>query len=282
MYIGVVINGLNNSSSIVTILSYPWVSSLSNILVAFGTIILAIFSYISIVELRNHYKTSYMREKALLINVKTIPPLKKKIEELLGYLDNDEFIKFGSSLSNPVLNIVPNCFIDIARFDIIFNIVNEDIHLVYTTDDHLKNHMGSAVSSINMYHKNALELENLIKIVLNSEPPDSFFEHSKEIGLSEFGTDFTNTLRPIEDFLYVVYVVVGTGSKKAYTNGSINIINLIKKRYDELSSVALADSESQHIFNEIQIKLRDINSNLNDAYKEIQKLEELWQNEFII
>lgn len=274
--------GLNNSSNITTILSYPWVSSLSNVSVAIGTIFLAILTYRSTIELKKQYKNSIMREKAMLINTKTIPLLKKKIEELCSYLGNDEFIKFEGGISNPVLKITPNCFIDIVRSENAFTVVNEEIYLIYTADDYFKNHMGSAVSSINMYHKNALELEKLVKSVFNSETPDSFIRHSKEIGLSEFGTDFTNTLRPIEDFLSIVYIVARTGSKNAYTNGSVNIINLIKRRYDELHSAALADPESKRISTEIQVKLRDINANISDAYDEIKKLEELWQNKFII
>jgi len=271
-------------------------STLANFLVAVGTFILAFYTYKlarsnditvknsqdQLEELKNQYKISNMREKAILLNATTIPMLKKKIDELCNYLDNNEFIKYEGSISNPIQKMAPNCFIDIVRSDIIFIITNEEIHLVYTTDEYLRKNISNAIDFLNKYHTNARELEKLINIVFSSKPPNLFIKDSKEMGLSEFGTGFTNTLRPIEDFLSVVYIVARTGSKKAYTNGSIDIINLIERRYNDLHSAAVTDPESKRIYDDIQTRLIDIKSNLTNAYYEIQKLQEIWQNEFII
>lgn len=281
MDISIMVNWLGNSSNVVNTLSSPWVGSLSNIFVAIGTIVLAILTYKSIMELKNQYKTSIMREKAIQINAKTIPTIKNKIEELRSCIDKSEFIKYENSILNPILNITPNCFIDIATHDSIFNVVNGEILLIYTTDDHLRKHMGSAITFINMYHKNALELERLVNTVFNSEPPDSFIKYLKELGLSE-STDITNSSRRIEDIFSLVYIIAVTGSSKAYTSGKVTVINLIKDRYGDINSVALTDSESRRTFEAIQTKLCDINSNLNNAYDEILKLEEIWQNKLII
>lgn len=281
MNISVIANWFSNSSNIENTLLSPLIGSLSNISVAIGTIILAILTYKSIIEPKNQYKTDILRGKAIQINAKTIPLLKKKIEELSSYIDKKEFIKFESGRLDPSLKITSNCFIDILKEDVIFNIVNEEIYLIYTADDYLKKHMGSAITFINMYHKNALELERLVNIVLNSEIPDSFSKYLEKLGFPEL-INTTNSLGRVRNFVSLVYIVSVTGSSKAYTSGRVTIIDLIKDRYNDLNSAALEDSESRHIFEEIQTKIHELDSNLNNAYGEIQKLEKIWQNKYVM
>lgn len=292
MDISVIPNVLGNSTNIKNALSQPWLITISNILVALGTIVLAYYTYKlahsndltiknsqnQFEELKKQYSISNLREKAISINP-IISIFKNKIDELLNYLNKDEFIKYENG-TNPVLKILPNSFTDIVKsynkFSNVFRIVNNEIFLVYITDEHFRKYMGNAINFLNIYYKNAHELEKLVKTAFDSKPPESFIEYLKGYNLHDFYSSRA------KEFLSVVYVIAVTGSRMAYTSGHGDITQFIENRYDDFHDVIITDTESQHIYYEIQTRLNNIRDSLTSAYSEIQMLDKIWQNEFII
>lgn len=291
---------ISNSTNIETTLSHPWVSTSANVLVAIATGVLALYTYKlarsndltvknsqnQLEELKKQYKISNMREKAKLIDTTTIPTLKQKIAELCTHLDKKTYIKKDNIQKEPLLKLVPNHFVDAIRDDNIFKIINEKIVLTYTEDNNLVQHMNIAIGSLNDYRTNACNLEKLIKSAYDSKPPDSFIQALDKICTNESKVNCVgNVIKPYDlkdsDF-FALYFLAMTGSKNAYKSGHSDVIKLLDKHFEELQSAATIDSESHLVFNEIQTELSDIRYNLTNAFDEIQKLHELWQNDFII
>jgi hypothetical protein len=202
MDISIIYNWVGNSTNIKNTLEEQWIITGANILVAFGTIFLAFYTYklarsndLTILnsqnqlkELKKQYYNNNLREKAISI-YPIISILEDKINEILKYLDNDEFIKYENR-KNPILKIVSNSFIDIVTSSSkplnVFSIVNNEIFLVYVKDEYFRKYMGNAINFLNMYYKNVNELEKLVKTVFDSNPPEPFTKYLKMCGISDF------------------------------------------------------------------------------------------------
>ena len=231
-----------------------------------------------------HYriKKSNIREKAKSINSKTIPILNQKINELDVYLDEKTYIKFDKVQAKPILKLNPNHFIDAVKSCNIFKIVDEKIILIYTKDTHLKRHMSIILSHLNDYHTSAYKLEKLIESLNNSKPPESFILTLKEISIDEFGEERVNALGPKNNDIFALYFLSLTGSQNSYKSGAVFVIDLLEKRFDDLQSAAVNDSEHKATFYIIQTEIKNIKVSLTGAFDEIQKLHEMWQNKLII
>ena len=146
--------------------------------------------------------------------------------------------------------------------------------------------MNKALNYLNDYYINASNLEKLVNSVYKSNIPFSFIQVVDEIIIKESRIHpKTNVMKPYEinfDDKSKLYFLIVFGSKKGYPAGSSTIMMLLNNYYNDLQSAVTNDSEIHLLFNEIQNELRNINFNLNNAYDEIQKLHEIWQNEFII
>jgi len=230
------------------------------------------------------YKTkkSHIREKAKSIDSEIIPILNQKIEELDAYLDKKTYIKFNKLQPKPILKLNPNHFIDVLKLCNIFKDVGEKIILVYTKDEHLKRHMTIILSHLNDYHTSAYKLEKLIESLNGSKPPESFIRIVNEISISEFGKNRVIALSPKNEDFFALYFLSLTGSKNAYKSGSSFVIELLEKRFDDLQSAAVNDSEHKATFKIIQTEIKNIKISLTGAFDEIQELHEIWQNELSI
>lgn len=284
MVISIIPEWFSNSTNIENTLSQSWLSNLANICVAFGTILLAILTYRSMIELKKQYKFNYMRDKAKLIETTTIKPLIQKIDELRNYIDEKKYIRYDQIEKEPLIKLLKNSFL-VQSYDI-FKIDNGKIVLIYNEDSNLTQYMNKALNYLNDYHINASNLEKLVNAVYKSNIPYSFIQVVDEIIIKESRIHpKTNVMNPYEiddNDKSKLYFLIVFGSTKGYEAGSSTIIMLLNNYYNDLQSAVANDSEIQLLFNEIQNELSNINFNLNNAYDEIQKLHEIWQNEFII
>lgn len=240
------------------------------------------FLFVGMIYQDQKIKHSNIREKATYIDEKTIPILNQHITDLIGDLDNKTYIKFRNLQEVPILKLSPNYFFDILKPFNIFKIQDEKVVLTYTKDKDLNKHMTIILKCLNEYHNSSSKLEKLIESLVKTQPSKSFIQNLREISISEFGENKVNSLNPKNADIFALHFLSITGSQNAYKSGHVFVIELLKKRFDDLQVIVSNDSEYKDTYYEIQQENKNIKDSLTCAFDEIQKLHEKWQNKLII
>lgn len=230
--------------------------------------------------LKNQDKSA-IREKAKVLDEGVMEYIKIHANNIKKHIDEKDYISFGGSAINATLKFNKNEFVDILNDSRIFELKDNKISLIYKKDRILVNHINKIIQNLEIYQTVASKLSDLIENLDESSIPPKFEENFRNLLINEFGGDDFGKER-FTEFLFISYVVSISGSKNSYSSGKIFMIEIIKKRYDDLQYIARSDLKSKDTYSIIEGCLNNILSCQNNLIEEIEYLHEEWQNKLII
>jgi len=230
---------------------------------------------------QNHkIKKSNIREKAMKLNEEIMKDLKNHSLIVKKQIIELNYISFVERKNGVTFEIHEN-FNFLFNYSI-FKIKDNKITLTYQRDRILKKHADIIIENIEKYRLELSFLENNInKLNISNVPPD-FENNLRELIKDLHGRDDLDRGERLNEFLFISYVVAISGSKNSYKSGRTCIIDIIKKRYDDLQDIVKSNSNSMNTFVRIEYSLNTILSSLDNIVYEIEYLEEDWQNKLII
>lgn len=226
-------------------------------------------------------KKSNIREKAKEIDEKVMEPLIILLKKSKEYTESDNYIVLEKNRAISVLD--EKCFVDFLINSGVFKLEDEDIRVVYKKDKIFNRH----AIKIAQYLKDYLVEVNLLKEIIENLPaedvPSNLEQKVRELIKDEFGNDCLDTGDRREEFVFVLFAVSVCNSKNSYQNGGrVCVKEIIERRFQDLQNIVKDDPNAY----ELLLKVADIQTNIifiiSNVLKEIERLQEDWQNKLII
>ena len=245
-------------------------------------IFLPLMTFVLGIKLQNYrIKNNHIREKARELDEGIMKDLKACANEVKKQISDKDYIFVWGKI--PVGLKLNNCeFAESLEKSKIFKVKDSKISLVYRKDGILRKHAKIIIQNLETYYTELSQLKNMIENFNESNIPLDFEENFRNLLKNEFVGDCLENENRLNEFLFISYMISISGSKNSYTSGRTCIIDIIKKRYDDLQSIARKNPESNETFSIIQNRLANIISCQSKLINEIEELHEEWQNKLII
>lgn len=245
------------------------------------SIIFPIFSFI-IGMLYQDYriKKSNIREKAKEINEKILEYLKILSNKSKQYIESENYIKLSNCRAASLLD--EEYFTNFLINSSIFKLEKEGIRVVYKRDKIFTKHAVKIAQYLKDYTAEVNSLKEIVENLRVEDIPSSFEQSVRKLLKDEFGTDGLDTGDRREELVFALFVVSVCNSKNSYKNGRNCVVEIIKKRFQDLQNIVKNDPNTYDVFSRVLDLQTNIDFILSSMLKEIESLQEDWQNKLII
>ncbi|KKH45459.1 hypothetical protein [Methanosarcina sp. 1.H.A.2.2] len=225
-------------------------------------------------------KKSNIREKAKEIDEKVLEPLIILLKKSKDCTESDNYTVLEKNRAISVLD--EKCFVDFLINSGVFKLEDEDIRVVYKKDKIFNRHAIKIAQYLKDYLVEVNSLKEIIENLRAEDIPSNFEQKVRKLIKDEFGNDCLDTGDRREEFVFVLFAVSVCNSKNSYKNGRVCIIDIIGRRFQDLQNIVKDDQNAY----ELLLKVVGIQKNISfihsNVLKEIESLQEDWQNKLII
>lgn len=245
------------------------------------SIIFSVFSFFGGMLYQDYrIKKSNIREKAKEIDVNILETLKNLLKKSKEYIENDNYIQLAKNQATCIFD--ENCFIDFLTKSGVFRLENNDIRVVYNRDKIFNSHAIKIAQYLKEYQIEVNSLKEIVENLHIKDIPSDFEQKLRKLIKDEFGNDCLDTGNRREEFIFVLFVVSVCNSKNSYKNGRVCVIEIIKRRFEDLQNIVKDDSNTYDLFLRVANIQAHISFILSNTLKEIESLQEDWQNKLVI
>jgi hypothetical protein len=245
------------------------------------SIIFSIFSFLVGILYQDHrIKKSNIREKAKEINQGILETLKILINRCEEYTERDNYIQLEKNRAFSVLD--DESFVDVLIHSSVFKLENKDIRVIYKKDKIFNRHAVKIANYLKEYLTEVNSLKYIIENLHVEDIPLNFEQNVRNLIIDEFGSDCLDTGDRREELVFALFSVSVCNSKDSYKNGRVCVIGIIERRFQDLQNIVKNDPNTYELFLRVIQIQTNVNSILSGMLKEIENLQEDWQNKLII